>query len=57
MLFLWNRGQTESIVAVICQGIGRVIAVQIHDITSDGMPTVRIWNATFRSQIRRRMWM
>ena len=36
MLFLWNRGQTESIVAVIRQGIGRVIAVQIHDITGDG---------------------
>ena len=36
MLFLWNRGQTESIVAVIRQGIGWVIAVQIHDITGDG---------------------
>ena len=36
MLFLWNRGQTESIVTVIRQGIGRVVAVQIHDITGDG---------------------
>ena len=36
MLFLWNRGQTESIVAVIRQGIGRVVAVQIHDIAGDG---------------------
>ena len=36
MLFLWNRGQTESIVAVIRQRVGRVIAVQIHDIAGDG---------------------
>ena len=36
MLFLWDRGQAENIVAVICQGIGRVIAVQIHDIAGDG---------------------
>ena len=36
MLFLWNRGQTESVVAVIRQGIGRVVAVQIHDIAGDG---------------------
>jgi len=24
---------------------------------NEDMPTVRIWNATFHSQIRRRMWM
>ena len=36
MLFLWDRGQSESIVAVIRQRVGRVIAVQIHDVAGDG---------------------
>ena len=31
-----NRRQPEAVVAVIRQGIGRVIAVQIHDVTNDG---------------------
>ena len=36
MLFLWDRGQPESIVAVIRQRVGRVIAIQIHDVAGDG---------------------
>ena len=35
MFFLWNRDQTETVIAVIRHRVGRIVAVQIHDVAGD----------------------